>query len=326
MSIPVLTDEDVVAFVTDLRLDSRDAGQNLYQELVVLMIAAYLRATRLSGAAIDLYNNVRQLSVSIAMASARIESFLLVNGNPVDFDLPIAKVSARLGVLETQLGAFSTAVETEKENISALQIRFESLSRYGPEFTDKVASLNAEFDGLKASIEERLKLREATKLWGKNGAWAAFAFYLSGTILILTLASIPIGAFWFRQGILDFLQNIESAMVAGATGNSEVAATVSALGRLVLITSPLGFVVWLIRLLVRYNTRSLLLMDDARQRVTMLNTYLFLIEQDAAVKQDRGVILEALFRRPPGHGADSVDAPSFTELLRYGQENAPKAS
>jgi hypothetical protein len=67
-------------------------------------------------------------------------------------------------------------------------------------------------------------------------------------------------------------------------------------------------------------------MDDARQRVTMLNTYLFLIEQDAAVKQDRGAILEALFRRAPGHGGDTVEPPHFTDLLRYGQETAPKVS
>tara|TARA_R110002020_G_scaffold467027_4_gene690191 strand:- start:7107 stop:7325 length:219 start_codon:yes stop_codon:yes gene_type:complete len=66
--------------------------------------------------------------------------------------------------------------------------------------------------------------------------------------------------------------------------------------------------------------RSMLLMDDARARVTMLDTYLFLISQDAAVKQDRGAILEALFRRAPGHGSDTSEPPHFTDLLRYGQE------
>ncbi|PBC09178.1 DUF6161 domain-containing protein [Mesorhizobium sp. WSM3859] len=320
--VPILTEEDTTNFMAAVESD-RDS--QYYQDWVALMVAAYVKATRFSDVQMN-EEIVRTIIPSVRIATARLETYLMMTGTPEEFELPIAYFKARFGELSAQLDALSKAARAETENVAALQIRLETLGQYGTLFQEKTEAFETDFDNLRSAIEERLKLREATKLWGDTGRSAALAFYISGAILLLMLIAVPSGAFWFRAGILEFLKNIEATMIAGAPTNNDVAATVAALGRLVLITSPLGFVIWLIRLVVRYNTRSLLLMDDARQRVTMLNTYLFLIERDAAVKQDRGAILEALFRRAPGHGGDTVDAPHFTELLRYGQETAPKVN
>jgi hypothetical protein len=46
----------------------------------------------------------------------------------------------------------------------------------------------------------------------------------------------------------------------------------------------------------------------------MLDTFFHLIEKEGAVKEDRALVLNALFRPAPGHG-DNVDPPNFTELV-----------
>lgn len=101
----------------------------------------------------------------------------------------------------------------------------------------------------------------------------------------------------------------------GTVSDNPVTLTLVLLNRLVLLLFPVAMVIWAIRILVRFNLRSLLLMDDARQRMTMLDTYLFMLSRSAADTSDRGAVLEALFRRPPGHGADTVNPPDFVDLL-----------
>ncbi|MER9757562.1 DUF6161 domain-containing protein [Mesorhizobium sp. M0166] len=91
--------------------------------------------------------------------------------------------------------------------------------------------------------------------------------------------------------------------------------TVATVSRLVVVTIPLALYFWLIRLVVRFNMRSMLLMDDARQRATIIETYYKMIEQQAATKEDRALILQALCRPPPGHGSDSIEPPNFTEVI-----------
>ena len=78
---------------------------------------------------------------------------------------------------------------------------------------------------------------------------------------------------------------------------------------------PLGLYFWLVRIVVRFNMRSLLLMDDARQRATMMETYYRLIEKEAATKEERALVFQALMRPPPGHGPDTVEPPNFTEVI-----------
>jgi hypothetical protein len=52
-----------------------------------------------------------------------------------------------------------------------------------------------------------------------------------------------------------------------------------------------------------------------RKRQTMMDTYFLLIERQAATPEERGLILNALFRPAPSHGLDGVEPPNFTEFL-----------
>lgn len=93
-------------------------------------------------------------------------------------------------------------------------------------------------------------------------------------------------------------------------------------GRLIVFTVPALVFLWMIRAVMRFFIRSLLLMDDARQRQTMLETYFLLTERGRADEKDRPMILWALFRQTRGHGPDGIEPPDFTEVIKAGLERS----
>lgn len=321
---PIIRPDDIEEFIDSVGGSKATKRSKSYViDLVALLCAGFLIATRRGGGTLPHFDHqLGGLSVPLYMAIAKLEAFDLLQDESGNLLPQLAGTKATLDEMAAELGAQCEQVAKIGTEIDALQIRNHENTRYGDAFVEKVESMTTHHDALMKSLEERLRLNEARKLWGSSANSAAWSFYISGVVLILMLAAVPTSVFIWHNEIIAFLKTLEAVMIKGAAGNNSVAGAVSAIGRLFILTAPLGFIVWMIRILVRYNTRSLLLMDDAKQRVTMLNTYLYLIEQDAAVKQDRGAILEALFRRAPGHGGDTVEPPHFTDLLKYGQETA----
>lgn len=178
---------------------------------------------------------------------------------------------------------------------------------------DPVAAL----EGLKASFNENQRLQNARQLWSDSARRARNAYAISWTALGLLLVIFPAVVIWQADVVFTFLRSIGDAVLADLSPSvSEAATLISAVSRLVLVTLPIALYIWLIRIVVRFNTRSLLLMDDAMQRNTMLETYLHLVEQDANVKADRPLILEALFRRTPGHGPEAIEPPNLTDIIK----------
>ncbi|WP_406871813.1 DUF6161 domain-containing protein [Aminobacter sp. P9b] len=178
---------------------------------------------------------------------------------------------------------------------------------------DPVAAL----EGLKASFDENQKLQNARQLWGDSARRARKAYAISWIALALLLVIVPAVVVWKADAVFTFFRSVGDTVLADLSpGASETATLISAISRLVLVTLPVALYIWLIRIVVRFNMRSLLLMDDAMQRNTMLETYLHLVEQDAAVKADRPLILEALFRRTPGHGPEAIEPPNLTDIIK----------
>lgn len=170
----------------------------------------------------------------------------------------------------------------------------------------------------KSSVMEALKIDTSKKLWDAAARQSSWAFWLSALMLGTFLVVLPVVALFNLDTVIAALRHIGEATTQDLPKDGSATATqltVVAISRLVVVTIPLALYFWIIRLLVRFNLRSLMLVDDARQRRTMMDTYFHLIEQDASTKADRALILNALFRPTPGHSAESVDAPNFTELL-----------
>lgn len=182
---------------------------------------------------------------------------------------------------------------------------------------DNIRQLRADLDAQVA----RFGTEAARKLWGEREKQSRIALIASSIAIFLMIAA-PIGlAICFTSEVLHYLAQIVAASAlptTDATGQlptpSDAQVTIAAIGRLVIVTVPIFLYIWAIRLVVRFNSRSLMLLDDARLRLTMLDTFFHLIEKEGAVKEDRALVLNALFRPAPGHG-DNVDPPNFTELV-----------
>lgn len=218
---------------------------------------------------------------------------------------------------------FDRSLNVQRDTLERLDGQISSLKNQTDMLKEQVADRDREIQGFKASIVEALKLDTARRLWGDRAKDAAVAFWCSGAALLVMLIGVPALAIWEADAVFAFLRTMGSTVFADLPVAGETVAAISLVSRLILITLPIALYIWLIRIMVRFNMRSLLLMDDAAQRKTMLDTYLHLVEQDATVKAERPLILEALFRRTPGHGADSIEPPNLSEVMKLSGQKSP---
>ncbi|MCO6407038.1 hypothetical protein [Hoeflea alexandrii] len=216
---------------------------------------------------------------------------------------------------DRRLGAISKQTSGLESTLKSLQAQaFESAKKI--DLTDKNIA------AFKEALIEDVRGTETRKLWTDRGNDSWVAFLISAGVLAVFLLVVPIAGFWNLDQLLGVLKHIGDAATEGIPLNAtNTQLTVATLSRLVVITFPLVLYLWVIRLVVRFNTRSLVLHDDARQRQTMMDTYFLLIAQQAASKEERGLILNALFRPSPGHGSDNIEPPSFSELVGRGGSN-----
>jgi hypothetical protein len=232
-----------------------------------------------------------------------------------------------------QVLAIKTVVDKANQNVAEIDSKINGFSDYIEQmraelekqrdahqaFRNVVNDPMTEVEGFRAKVVEELKLKEARKLWSDRATRARREYIGSCILLAVLLILVPALAIWQSQAIFGFFRKIGEAVLVDLPENaSETAILISAVSRLVLVTMPVALYIWLIRIVVRFNMRSLLLIDDAEQRNTMLETYLHLVERDADVKADRPLILEALFRRTPGHGPETIEPPNLADVMRLG--------
>lgn len=225
--------------------------------------------------------------------------------------------------LVVDLHDFDRSLNMHRDTLERLEGQISSLKNQTDILKEQVADRDREIQGYKTSIVEALKLDTARRLWGDRAKDASVAFWCSGAALLVMLIGFPALAIWEADVVFAFLRTMGSTVFADLPVAGETVAAISLVSRLILITLPIALYIWLIRIMVRFNMRSLLLMDDAAQRKTMLDTYLHLVEQDATVKAERPLILEALFRRTPGHGADSIEPPNLSEVMKLSGQKSP---
>ncbi|WP_173420749.1 hypothetical protein [Ensifer adhaerens] len=219
--------------------------------------------------------------------------------------------------LEGDLTLWHAAVQKLESDATAVrQVTEETFKRVSANetriaLTDENVRLQAD------AIRQELGIYTTKKLWRNRAFFSAIAFWLSA----LAIATLLVGPIWYAfshlQSLIQTLREIGDAATAGldVASGSPAQLTANAVARLAVITIPVAIYLWGVKLVVRYNSRSMMLMDDARQRQTMMDVYTFLIEQDKASPEERGLVLNALFRPAPGHGAENVEPPNFTEIL-----------
>jgi len=166
--------------------------------------------------------------------------------------------------------------------------------------------IEEEWVGIKRSLDERVTLAAPTDYWRQRATtltqltgWFAIAFGAVIAVFVLI---------FFTQGV-PYLHQISTA--GAAQNHVDVILLVLPL----LIPAFCG--IWILRILGRLLTSYLRLSEDARERKTMVETFLALSKEGADGKallqpEDRHLILKALFR--PGDGGNADDSPPVSAL------------
>jgi len=172
---------------------------------------------------------------------------------------------------------------------------------------------------LERAMEERLSLGAQTELWEKRAShtqwyklgWFA-AVLLTGGLLA---TAFYIAAVWINR---DW-----QILLGAITGeNSHLLPLIMAL-----VIIPVGLVFWFLRILLRNYRETRAIEDDARERTTMLQTYIYLVAEGKMLPEDRMVVLHALFRPRAVDNVDDGNATlisQFVQSLRDGQSSGGK--
>lgn len=211
---------------------------------------------------------------------------------------------------------FEEQMKSAAQSISANEVILRQINTEMVNLEARVDASRINIEAFKTAVLEEVRGRETRKLWSNRDTEAWNAFKVSAALLFALLVGIPLIGLWQLDWILSMLRHIGEATTEGIPKTeSGTLVTVATISRLFVITFPLVLYLWVVRLVVRFNARSLSLHDDARQRQTMLDTYFILLEREAATTEERGLILNALFRPGPGQGADNLEPPTFTDFI-----------
>jgi Family of unknown function (DUF6161) len=312
-------------------------GQNITADNLAALIAAYVFETR----ALQYEPNTRSPDLAPAVIISEVASYAAwknVSAVTNNFEIQFGRLQTEFQTNSSQLmnsvreqvqSVSDAIIGLQKSNNEALQSLGETkklISATSKESSehiqvqrsaaDEVHSKITEAEAKITSVQESIRSLSAKKLWDQRAESSRVAFWLSAGLIAILLLVVPGMAIYHLDRTLSTLKHIGEATMQGLPPQpTDTQLAVSAINRLVVITLPIVLYLWVVRLVVRFNLRSLLLLDDAKQRHTMMDTYFHLIEQQAALKEDRALILAALFRPSPGHGPDNVEPPNFTELL-----------
>ncbi len=223
------------------------------------------------------------------------------------------KTDGMLGVLQTKI---EDGLLHAREQINEALAKVSHVSQSAEALNFRVEGSRSNIEAFRAAVTEEVRGTETRKLWKDRDTEAWKAFAISGGLLAVLLLAIPLFGLWQIDWVIKTLRHIGEATTEGIpSADSGTLMTVATISRLVVITFPLVLYLWLVRLVVRFNMRSITLHDDARQRQTMMDTYFILLERQAATPEERGLILNALFRPAPGQGPDNLDPPAFIDFI-----------
>ncbi|EPZ14965.1 hypothetical protein M622_17440 [Thauera terpenica 58Eu] len=188
-----------------------------------------------------------------------------------------------------------SARETQQNEFDAAQkLRSER-------FEELLTTHEQTMDDLKKTFSEKMALRAPTEYWRSKEEHHKRMSKVSG--------GVAFGGMLVAAGVLAWiLYSLLASTPPGSGPDSWRLALVGLIGL---------FSVWAIRLVVRSYLSNLHLAGDAAERRVMIQTYLSLLEDGAAVgDQDRHLILQALFR-PAADGIvkDEGVPPSMLEFL-----------
>jgi hypothetical protein len=254
--------------------------------MVYRAIAEYITAKRLSGREEKFHLNLQH---EIATAAGSIANYR-------------AEYESERDVRRSEMGALASSASELSGHVDKVSLAIE-------ESRNRLVNFET-------TMREEMKLDRARLTWKSRYEEARNGFKIAISLLIIFMVTTFYAAINWGFPIITKLAEIEK--VTGGSGDNIAVALTHQFGRLVVFSVPIFVFLWMLRVVMRYFMRSMLLMDDARQRQTMLDTYFMLSENGRADDRDRPLVLWALFRNTPGHGPDGIEPPDFTEVINAG--------
>ncbi|MDO5895106.1 DUF6161 domain-containing protein [Agrobacterium sp. Azo12] len=249
------------------------------------------------------------------------------------------QVNSLLEEQRTNIAALAAAVDTQRERLQTdhqrnevetetirqkLESMNEALDRSSGKLVEVVNIISTTDQNIAAfseAVREELKIDATKKLWEQRAKDNRLAFWISAGLIAFVIVAPALLVLCNPEAIVHFLERITQAATPGLLDSATTAQlTAATISKIVIISAPLAVYFWAIKLIVRFNTRCMVLMDDARQRHTTMDTYFHLIEKDGATTEERGLMLNALFRPLAGQGQDNVEPPNFIELIGKGKD------
>lgn len=164
--------------------------------------------------------------------------------------------------------------------------------------SDAVKAHLEEMDNIRRAFKEAMALRAPVDYWSKRSVHHQRRARALTGIVLLAFASL-VAAIYFAAG-----------WAISTSANSAAPEP----WRLVMVGAGGVMGVWLLRIIVRLFLSDLHLATDAAERVTMVQTYLALVEGDKLTKDDdRKLVLHSLFR-PGSDGMVKDEGPPHPVL------------
>lgn len=187
-------------------------------------------------------------------------------------------------------GALAKFSEGEREAIEQAQ----------RQWAGKCEQVDAEWAGLKRLLDERVSFAAPRTYWEDRAKALSRASFKSGVAFFSVAAAGALAFFLYGLPTLS--------SVTQSPGASHLDLFLVVLPLLV----PTFLAIWVLRITGRLMTNYLALSEDARERRTMVETFLALSREGAdgsplITPEDRRIILEALFR--PSRGSTADDSP-----------------
>lgn len=216
--------------------------------------------------------------------------------------------------LATHMNEHFDAVEVIKDKEEKIT---EEHTRQETEFNELKEDYETKFSELEEFYKEGLRTEAPVSYWRskatKHASFGAimFAMFFGGCVA----AAI----YGFNLGS-EFSDAIKDTSAAVATQTTESGPTTSliqlAFSKFLILLVPGFFAVWALRILLKVALSNLAIADDARHRVTMVETFLSLMEHtDKLDESDRILMLQALFRPIPGSNDEDTGPPNWFDVM-----------
>lgn len=222
-----------------------------------------------------------------------------------------------------ELAGIQSMRDTARADMDAFEQEIqESRLSFGQEFRERLAAFSEEhrkvlnttsedWETLRGTYDEQLSLRAPVEYWrrrqNEHGRKAIMFGWATGLVLFAALAAMVwLAALLVLPDLLRVLPfSAELADVIARREEAELGHQVGRVAVFALLATPF---LWGIRMLARNLVSQSHLNAEAGERVTMAETYLALLRDEAMKPEDRAIMLYALFR-PMRTGLVKEDLP-----------------